>query len=88
MVIRDWRIAEILPCIADESKIRVTISTDADLGDLLPYLASSKAGSNYSEEQGILSHKSGLRLVSIDRHGRIGITSWRTNSRRGKSPRE
>jgi len=50
MVIRDWRIAEILPCIADESKIRVTASTDADLGDLLPYLASSRAGSNYSEE--------------------------------------
>jgi len=50
MVIRDWRVAEILPCIADESKIRVTVSTDADLGDLLPYLARSRVGSNYSEE--------------------------------------
>ncbi|TSA08338.1 MAG: hypothetical protein D4R73_08590 [Deltaproteobacteria bacterium] len=34
----DYRIKKILPCIADETKIRAIVEFDDDLGEIMPYL--------------------------------------------------
>lgn len=74
MPVSGWRVEEILPCIADDRKIRAIYRLEGDIAGLLPYLASDKPGSSYNEEKEVVSFKYGLSIVSIASDGTVAMT--------------
>lgn len=83
MPVSGWKVEEILPCIADERKIRAIYRLEGDIADLLPYLASDKPGSSYNEDKGVVTFKYGLSIVSIASDGTVAMTQLK-NEKEGE----
>jgi len=73
-LVRSVRIERILPCLADETKIRIIARTDRRLDEVLPYLYAVIPNSSYSEKGGFITYMKGPRLITIYNTGVITIT--------------
>lgn len=69
-------IREVLPCIADPKKLRVIgkIETSENFVDLMPYVAWLIPNSSYSEKNGWISFKKGVKIITIHSDGFVTMT--------------
>lgn len=65
MFVRTITIEQILPCLADASKIRFVAAIDRDVSEILPYLNAVLKGAIYNHGARTLTIKKGGRLITI-----------------------
>ncbi len=69
-------IKEILPCIADPKKYRIIgkIATKENFAEMMPYVAWLIPNSSYSEKNGWISFKKGVKIITIHSDGFVTMT--------------
>lgn len=65
MHVNEIKIEQILPCLADTDKIRITAYIDVDISDILPYMNSFIKGAIYNRSGNTLTINKDGRLISL-----------------------
>jgi ArsR family metal-binding transcriptional regulator len=65
MVLRGYRIAHILPCLADPDKIRAIVELDEEIQESFPYINSWLKGCIYNHPAMMLTLKKDGRMITL-----------------------
>lgn len=65
MVLRGYRIAHILPCLADPEKIRAIIELDEEIHEAFPYINALLKGCIYNHPAMILTLKKDGKMITL-----------------------
>ncbi len=68
-------IKEIIPCIADSEKLRVTGRVNVSFStEIMPYVAHLIPNSGYNKKLGWISYKKGVKIITIHSDGYVAMT--------------
>lgn len=66
--LNDYRIKKILPCIADETKIRAIVGLDGDLSEIMPYLNAVLPRGIYNHTERMLTFMKDEVMITLYSH--------------------